>query len=1187
MVGPVLAYEILGPLRVRSEEGEVAIPGARRRALLVRLLTSANREVPADRLADDLWQGDPPPGAASTLQSHVSFLRRTLGPASLEHRSGAYLLNIDEDGFDVRQFESENREGQRAFERGEFDDAEDHLSRALSRWRGDPLIDANEAAWALPEIGRLQELRLTAGESWHDVLLALGRQEQVIASAEVILSEHRWRERLWGQLMLALYRTGRQAEALRTFQRLREELGSELGIEPSRELVDLEEAILLQKPELDWVAPAQHRSPTPKGSVLDPLVPVVPLPERLREGPAVYVGREEARAELAQALKGADSDGQPRVALVSGEPGIGKTSLASVVAQDGHRSGATVLYGRCDRDLGLPYQPWREAVGHLVDHVGPLQEAVAEKATLLRTFGLSSPIESSPASTDGTDLYLLFNAILEVMAAAAHPDGLILVLDDIHWADAQSLQVLRRLAARSVPMAALVIATYRDSEVASGTPLATLLADLHRETGVTRLALHGLGDLELLALIETATGHQLDEMVVALRDAILAETDGNPFFVGELFRHLIEIGTISTDGHGHWLANSDVSSWSLPSSLLEVIGERVTHLGPLAAHALSVASVIGRDFDLDVLCGALGSDTSSVLDHLESASRASLVSDLGGGRFTFTHALIERALYDQLNPTRRAYTHLQVAEAIERLSTSEGERVPELARHWLLATAPQDTNKALSYAKQAADQALANLAPHDARDWYRQAHALLDQGQSTDERLRCELLIGLGDAQRQCGDPVHRHTLLSAAAAAVALGDSGLLVRAALANTRGFFAEAGQIDADRVAILETGVERTEEITGVARARLLSLLAAELAFDGDYERRRRLADEALDVARTTEDPSTLLAVLNLRIAAIQAPDTLSEVLASTDEALSLAEQTNNPILEAFAAGWRYFATWQAGDRPEADRMWAIMDESSIRLGQPTLRWLTRFLEAHRAFISGTLTDSERLAEEALDIGTETGQPDAFNIYGAQVLRIGRERDQAESFIPIVEQALEANPNDHPATLMLCRLYCDTHRADEARQLVAPYLENVLRVMTGDLFWATSLAIVADTVADLRWLEPTTSLLSLLEPYVDQWDWVSPASQGPLSRPVARLLSLAGDHARADEVFARALRSSSSASAPVYEAHTHFDWGRAQHARSSTDDRSNGRDHLLEARRLAQKCGLKLLERLSNELLARNA
>jgi DNA-binding SARP family transcriptional activator len=508
VVEPVLEYGILGPLRVGSGDAELSIPGGKRRALLVRLLVSANHEVPSDRLIEDLWEGGPPPGAPSTLQSHVSFVRRAVGGSSLEYSDGGYRLNVDPDALDVWQFESEVDQGNRAADAGRHSEAEQLLGRALGRWRGDPLADANRAAWALPEISRLEELRLTTIEARHDVLLAINRPEDVIASAETLFGAQQWRERLWAQLMLALYRSGRQAEALRAFGRLREELGQELGIEPSRELADLEQAILLQRPELDWTPPAQLPS---TGSGPRPsIAPVgMPFPGRLRACTSVFIGREQERAALDQAFKAARSEGTPRLALIAGEPGIGKTSLAAAMAEDAHLSGAVVLYGRCDRDLGIPYQPWREAVSSLRDHASvPLQEVLAARGSILRTFG--APVlnqrSAGESPAEEADPYLLFSAVLDVIGAAAGPAGLVLVIEDLHWSDAQTVQVIRRWATQRQPAGALLIATYRDSEVAAGTHLARLLADLHREPGVTRVNLRGLSDLEVLSLMEVAAG---------------------------------------------------------------------------------------------------------------------------------------------------------------------------------------------------------------------------------------------------------------------------------------------------------------------------------------------------------------------------------------------------------------------------------------------------------------------------------------------------------------------------------------------------------------------------------------------------------------------------------------------------------------------------------------------------------
>ena len=246
----MLEFGILGPLVVRGEGGNVAVPGTRRRALLIRLLVSANQAVAAERLVEEVWDGVPPAGAASTLQSHLSFLRKTLGSDRVTHSASGYALDVAHSELDVRLFEAEFRQGRSALDMGDIETAAQSLETGLARWRGPALADVSMAAWALPEITRLEEMRLVAFEAWHEALLALGRHGEVAATAQAAVSEHPLRERLWGQLMLALYRSGRQADALRAYQRLRTHLSEELGIDPSPELVALEQAILNQAPDL-------------------------------------------------------------------------------------------------------------------------------------------------------------------------------------------------------------------------------------------------------------------------------------------------------------------------------------------------------------------------------------------------------------------------------------------------------------------------------------------------------------------------------------------------------------------------------------------------------------------------------------------------------------------------------------------------------------------------------------------------------------------------------------------------------------------------------------------------------------------------------------------------------------------------------------------------------------------------
>ena len=346
----------------------------------------------------------------------------------------------------------------------------------------------------------------------------------------------------------------------------------------------------------------------------------IALPERLRELPATaYVGRVAERERMAE-LWGQTREGSLRLALIGGEAGVGKTRLSTHLALHAHGEGATVLYGRCDEDLGVPYQPWVRAVGYLVkeapqtilnDHVERFGGDLARLVPALRDRvpELPSPRESDPE----TERYLLYAAIAGLLEGAAEQEPLLLILDDVHWADAPTLSLLRHVVTARASMRVMVVGTYRDSDLSRDHPLTALLADLHREQGVERIRLTGLEAEDVLAFMEAMAGQELDEDGRALAQEITRETAGNPFFAGELLRHLAESGAIVQEDGGRWHLVGDVAELGLPQSVREVIGRRVERLGPDARTALSAAAVIGRDFDLDLLL--------AVVELPESAAR--------------------------------------------------------------------------------------------------------------------------------------------------------------------------------------------------------------------------------------------------------------------------------------------------------------------------------------------------------------------------------------------------------------------------------------------------------------------------------------------------------------------------------------------------------------------------------------
>jgi class 3 adenylate cyclase len=911
----------------------------------------------------------------------------------------------------------------------------------------------------------------------------------------------------------------------------------------------------------------------------------IPLPVRLAsgEGGLAFVGRVAELAVLGDALKAATAQGQ-RCVLVSGEPGIGKTTLAAEFARAAHHDGAVVLYGRCDEDLGIPYQPWAEALTHLVDRAEPgllddvLAAHGADLARLSPALARLGGAGGGGSADPETARYLLFRAVLRVVQAAGAVDPVVLVLDDLQWADVPTLQLLRHVIGSDEPLSALLVGTFRESDVGPGHPLADLLASLHRESSVARITLRGLGDVELLALLEAAAGQALDEPGLALRDALSRETDGNPFFVGELLRHLAESGVIYHDGEGRWAATADLRQQGLPVSVREVIGRRVARLGDEATRALSVAAVIGRDFELGVLASACESDEAALLDVLEAAAAATLVINVAGERYTFVHALVEHALYDALTPARRVRAHRRVAEAIEEACGADTTaRVSELAYHYAQATVPQDASKAIAYARAAAERALAQLAPDEALRWYSQALGLLDQ-QPDDARLRGVLLVGIGDAQRQTGDPAFRDTLLEAGRLAQRVGDNDTLAAAVLANNRGWNSANLDVDAERVAMIEAALAGIGDSDSTRRARLLSLLAQERTFGSDYPGRRAVADEALGLARRLGDPVTLLDVLVRRIAPIWVPETLAERHANTAEAQALAAQLGDPIGRFWSADYRSVSAIESADLAEYTR--CVQEEQALaaETGQPILRWTWLLNETSRVLLAGDAERAEELTNECLQLGFDTGQPDTILNYGTLLVAVRWHQGRLGELVDLVAAAAAESPGEPAVRAVLAGAYAEAGREEEARELLGAEAA-VNFAHPHDLVLVTNLAVWAEVAARLGDRAAAEMLYPQLAPWADQVMY----RNGAVAHYLGVLAAMLGRYGAAEAHFADAQAIHEQLEAPFHLARTHLEWGQILLVQ---DPKAAGsaRPHLETAQDLARRHGCALVERHATELLS---
>jgi DNA-binding SARP family transcriptional activator len=1141
------SFQILGPIEAWSGGRRLTVGGPRQLALLAFLLLRANRAVPTDALIDALW-GPARSGTDNRLQMAVARLRKALAPLGgsagplLRTVSGGYLLSVAPAQLDAEVFAERLQDGLRALEAGNPGLALELLNEALALWRGPPLAEVAFEDFAQGEIRRLEELRLAALENRIDAGLQLGRHAQLIGDLEALTAEHPLRERVAAQLMLALYRSGRQGDALEVYQRTRVELAEQLGLEPGPGLTELQTEILEHEPSLTGTADNGHATLT------HPLVDEpsrfqqvsAPLPSRVQpHGPTVFADRQPERERLAQVLKQARSLGN-RSAFVTGEAGIGKTRLVSEVAREAHAAGTLVLAGRCDEGLDLPYQPFVEALEHLVEHAPKelLEDHVAHYGdSLVRLVpALADRVSGEPtvmprASEFEFERYVLFRAIEGLLAAPSAGGSVLLVVEDLHWADLPTLKLLRRLLASARRSPLVVLCTCRVSELPEEHPLRELLADLHREPHVLRIDLAGLEGDDVIELLRGIADGPLETADDEFVSALEASTGGNPFFITELVRSLVETGTVANEG-GCWQLSPGVElATDLPLSITETLARRIGRVDEEVRRCLSVAAVVGTEFDMESVSQVMGGQAAA--EPLDRAVASAVLLEVPGQptHFRFAHALMQRYLYRGLGAVRRAELHRQVALAMEARADESRWPSAELARHWV-AAGGAEAGTALGYAIRAGDEALAKLAPDEARRWYQLSLDLLGQQPDPPEDEVCDLLIKRGEAERLAGELSFRETLLGAAELAQRLGDDRKLVRAALANTRGMQSETGIVDDARLATLEAALRVVGDGDSRERAHLLAMQAAELMYSREWERRGRLSDEALAISRRLEDPDALSTVLNMRFVTLLAPQTYAERQANTVEAVAAAERLNDPRARFYAYHWRGYSCIEAGDITAA-RAWAARArEIAERFREPTDLWLARADAANLAIIAGELEHADRLAGAAFEIGRHS-EPDALACYAAQRTSIAFDSGRLGELIPMLEQAVQANPGVPGFRADLALALSEDMRFEEAQTILDQAAAVSFRDIPQDVTWLAVACIYAQVSSRLGCRSAARTLYGLLEPWAEQIAFPAFGVWGPVQLYLGSLALALEDVEGAERHLAKAARAAARAGAPLWE------------------------------------------------------
>lgn len=1080
-----MRVSVLGGAEVSRGGTPVDLGTRKQRALLAALALERGRPVAVDTLVDLLWADRPPAGVAGTLQAYVAGLRRALEPDRparapsqvLVTVSPGYALRLPEGALDVSRFETVvSSTHQRLAPLATVtagvsaDVSRDDLLRdvadldeVLALWRGTPFLELEDAPAAVAERVRLEELRLVALEDKAIAGLAMGNHATVAAELEALTSAYPMRERLWALRTVALTRSGRQAEALEVLQRVRKLLADELGIEPGAELRDLQTAVLRQDPAIDFVplGTAGTTVDTARSLVTGAGPSLRPADTATTPGPGWPLVGRRSELQTLEGLLDVAATGTPSFAAVVGEPGMGKSRLTEELAAVAAARRVQVLVGRCSQDEGAPpLWPW---------------------ARVLSGLGASLPVESG--TEDKSTPFRAWDDICATLLAASQERTVLVVLDDLHWADVSSLRVLGLLLEVARRGRLAVVATWRDKPQPTGALAA--VADGFARRHAARLVLGGLDVDEVAEVVRAVSAAKpSSDQATALQ----ARTDGNPFFLVEyarLVEHGGDLGALLDEPHP-------------PAAVQDVLRRRVDRLPAQTVRLLRTASVIGRDFDLTTLCRATGIDEEGALDALEEATAAGLVVDAGSDRFHFAHALVRDTVHADLSPSRRTRTHRVVAEALE----GQSGRETEVARHWF-AAGPGHADRAWRAATSAAEQARAVYAYDEAQEMLERALQGLDADPAAtiadeyDVLMLLAVTLQLAAKWVDLRGVVHRLIDL-----ADRLDDVDRLARAAVLPSTGALwqaSEHGAVDEPTVEALRRALDRLAPPDGELRCRALLSLASETYYGSTPREREALAEEGLAMARRLDDPALRLTACQLAFVSTWRAGTAEARRDLAEEATGLARRigdedalTNALTVWAVVAG-------ELGDVGTMEELARQARDRAQRRRQlyPLIVLDTLMIPWHA--MRGQWDEAQRLVESVTATSERIALTQAEDAIAGALLSVGMWRglypELLETLLAIEEQStLLLTP---VVAAFLVRL----GRVEDARKYLT---EHPADLQVDNWFSLLPWSLTAEVALALGEAELGRTSYALLAPYAGR---VTAAGSGVAMGPVDGFLALA--------------------------------------------------------------------------------
>jgi tetratricopeptide (TPR) repeat protein len=914
----------------------------------------------------------------------------------------------------------------------------------------------------------------------------------------------------------------------------------------------------------------------------------IPSPAGRARAPRVFVGRERELAEL-EAHLAAASAGHGGLVLLGGEPGVGKTRLLDELAARARDRGMVPLWGRCWEEGGAPpYWPWvqvlrahlrRSDAARVVAELGP-QAAVL--ATLLPELASpsSSPIGgvSSASRNPEHKRFLLFDAVAACLRAASTRDALLVLLDDVHAADRQSLRLLGFLGRELRGTPVLVACAHREAEVRASPPVADALAQAAREGAALHIA--GFPERDVARFVETRAGVRPSAAVVA---ALHRQTGGNPFFLDEVVHLLGPQGRLTQP-------RAKVGGrLGVPVRIRDAVEHRLEPLSVECRTVLDTASVIGLECTLRQLGTLVRVEPAVLLGHVDEAVGAGIVTAArgAGGRVRFVHALFREALYDGLPAARRVALHADVGRMMEQQADTPAA---ELAHHFLEASeGGAHIEGAVEYARRAAAEATARLAYEEAAQLAERALQALDLHDQPDAVLRGELLVDLGEARQRMGAlDAARVALQDAVAIARRLDPAlcgPLLARASLALA-GVGPEVGRVDGALVELLDQALHVLDPADGALRARLLARLASELSYAPVDTRRHELGAQAVAMAERVGDPAALGYALVRRLIVLLEPGNAVQRQVLASSILDLARRTGDRELAAEGRGWRLFAHLELGDLAGVEQDLDALCQLAEETRHPHYRWLAAMFRAMRALLGARFDDAERLAADALVVGQAHGNPNAMVAYGSQlyVLRWGQGR--LEELEPLLDEFVARHASAPVWESANANLLAQLGRLDEARRRFEPACAAFL-TMRHDVTWLPHLGLLAEACAAIGDRTRAAVLYDLLRPFAGQHLVTGPgaACLGAAARPAALLAAALERWDEALALLDEALDRNERLGALAWIARTLSDRAGVLMARGAAGDHETAATCIARARALAVRLDLRGVTAAVERLAAR--